>query len=121
MTNYIKTMIQNTDAFTRKDVEALGTHLTDDYASYLVEGGDVVKRTSNKEETLTILGKMFDSMPLRGSKLDHVMAIGDHVVAVEKDKFDTPEGEKTTTTIGVYHFQDGKIWRAYSFPIQEDL
>ena len=51
---------------------------------------------------------------------ERIMVVGDHVVAVEKDTFETPAGDKTTTTLGVYHMQDGKIWRAYSFPINED-
>lgn len=119
MTDYIKMMTENTDAFTRKDVDALGSNLAEDYASYRMEGGEAVKRTNNREETLTIIQKMFDAMPLKGSALDRIMVVGDHVVAVEKDTFDTPEGERTTITLGVYHMQDGKIWRAYSFPVAE--
>ncbi len=120
MPDYIKMMMQNTDAFTNKDIETLSGNLADDYASFRMEGGEAVKRTSNKEETLEVLQKMFDAVPLKESHLDRIMVVGDHVVAVEKDTFDTPAGERTTTTLGVYHIQDDKIWRAYSFPVQEE-
>ncbi len=120
MADYIRMMTDNTDAFTRKDVEALGSNLAEDYASFRMEGGDAVKRTASREETMAIIQKMFDAVPLKGSQLDRIMVVGDHVVAVEKDTFETPAGDKTTTTLGVYHMQDGKIWRAYSFPIAED-
>ena len=120
MADYIRMMTENTDAFTRKDVDTLGSNLADDYASYHMAGGDAVKRTSSREETMAVIQKMFDAVPLKGSQLERIMVIWDHVVAVEKDTFDTPAGEQTTTTLGVYHMQDGKIWRAYSFPINED-
>ncbi len=120
MPDYIKMMMQNTEAFTNKDIGTLGSHLADDYSSYRMEGGEAIRRTANKMETLDVLQKMFDAVPVKGSRLDRIMVVGDHVVAVEKDTFDTPAGEQTTTTLGVYHIQDGKIWRAYSFPIQED-
>ena len=113
-------MLQNTDAFTNKDVDALGSNLAEDYASFRMEAGEAVKRTSNKSETLEVMKKMFEAVPLKESHLDRIMVIGDHVVAVEKDTFDTPAGERTTTTLGVYHFQDDKLWRAYSFPVQEE-
>lgn len=120
MPDYIKMMTENTDAFTRKDVEVLGKNLADDYASFRIEGGEAVKRTTSREETLAVIQKMFDAVPMKGSKLDRIMVVGDHVVAVEKDTFETSAGDKTTTTLGVYHMQDGKMWRAYSFPINED-
>lgn len=120
MPDYIKMMTENTDAFTRKDVEVLGKNLADDYASFRIEGGEAVKRTASRDETLAVIQKMFDAVPIKGSKLDRIMVVGDHVVAVEKDTFETPAGDKTTTTLGVYHMQDGKMWRAYSFPINED-
>lgn len=120
MPDYIKIMMQNTDAFTNKDIDTLGSNLADDYASFRMEGGEAVKRTSSKAETLEVLQKMFEAVPLKGSRLDRIMVVGDHAIAVEKDTFDTPAGERTTTTLGVYHFQDGKIWRAYSFPVQEE-
>ncbi len=120
MPDYIKMMMQNTDAFTNKDIGALGSNLAEDYASFRMEGGEAVKRTSNKTETLEVIQKMFDAVPLKESQLERIMIVGDHVVAVEKDTFDTPAGERTTTTLGVYHIQDGKLWRAYSFPVQEE-
>ncbi|MGB1877536.1 MAG: nuclear transport factor 2 family protein [Rhodospirillaceae bacterium] len=120
MTDFIKMMTENTDAFTRKDVDALGSNLAEDYASIRMEDGEAVKRTSSRDETMAVIQKMFDAAPLKGSHLDRIMVVGDHVVAVEKDTFKTPAGDKTTTTLGVYHMQDGKIWRAYSFPINDD-
>ena len=121
MPDYIKMMTQNTDAFTNKDIDTLNRNLADDYASFRMEGGEAIKRTSGKADTLAVLEKMFAAVPLKESRLDRIMVVGDHVVAVEKDTFDTPDGERTTTTLGVYHIQDGKIWRAYSFPVQEEL
>lgn len=120
MNDYIKMMTENTDAFTRKDADALASNLAEDYASFRMEGGEAIKRTSSRDETKAVMEKMFDAVPLKGSRLDRIMVVGDHVVAVEKDTFDTPDGEKTTTTLGVYHMQDGKMWRAYSFPINDE-
>ena len=40
MPDYIKMMMENTDAFSRKDIEVLGNHLADDYASFRMEGGE---------------------------------------------------------------------------------
>ena len=120
MPDYIKMMIQNTEAFTNKDTATLGSNLAEDYSSFRIEGGEAIKRTANKADTLVVMEKMFEVVPLKGSHLEWLMVIGDHVVAVEKDIFDTSQGERTTTTLGVYHMQDGKIWRAYSFPVQEE-
>ncbi|MSQ86571.1 MAG: hypothetical protein EXR10_06975 [Alphaproteobacteria bacterium] len=48
------------------------------------------------------------------------MVVGNYIVAEEKDSFDTPQGRKTQITLGVYEFKDGKISKAWAFPVKSD-
>ena len=46
------------------------------------------------------------------------MVVGNYIVAEEKDSFDTPQGRKVQITLGVYEFKDGKISKAWAFPVK---
>ena len=120
MNDYARLLMDQAGAFSAKDADALGEVIAPDFASFLIKDGAPQQRTANRDETIARMRQMFAAVPLMGSRLQQVMVVGDHVVAVEKDTYSSGGGEKTTTTLGVYHMKDGKIWRAYSFPIAEE-
>lgn len=106
------------DAFNRKDVEAMVADLTEDYSWYRVTPEGPVKAASGRNEVAERMGTFFKNVPYLGSTIDRSMVIGNYIVAEEKDSFQTPDGPKTQVTLGVYEVVDGKIKRAWAFPVK---
>ena len=117
MADYARLLMDQAGAFSAKDADALGKVIAPDFASFLIKAGVPVQRTANSAETVARMRQMFAAVPQLNSHLQQVIVVGDHVVAVEKDTYGGADGAKTTTTLGVYQMKDGKIWRAFSFPI----
>lgn len=109
------------EAFTRKDVTAMTADLTDDYAWFrIIDDGSAVKSASGKAEVAERMSAFFKAVPYAGSAVDRTMVVGNYIVAEEKDSFDTPQGRKTQITLGVYEFKDGKISKAWAFPVKSE-
>ncbi len=107
------------DAFTRKDIDAMTADLADDYAWFrIVEDGSAVKSASGKAEVAERMSAFFKTVPYTGSAVDRTMTVGNYIVAEEKDSFDTPQGPKTQITLGVYEITDGKLRKAWAFPVK---
>jgi hypothetical protein len=106
------------DAFNRKDVTAMVADLSDDYQWFRVTDEGAVKGAAGKVEVAERMAAFFKSVPYLGSTIDRVMVIGNYVVAEEKDSFQSPAGPKTQVTLGVYEIADGKLKRAWAFPVK---
>lgn len=106
------------DAFNRKDVDALTADLADDYAWFRVTDQGAVMAASGKAEVAERMAGFFKSVPYLGSVVERTMTVGNYIVAEEKDSFQTPDGSKTQITLGVYEVVDGKLKRAWAFPVK---
>ncbi|MSO96680.1 MAG: hypothetical protein EXR11_00460 [Rhodospirillaceae bacterium] len=107
------------DAFTRKDTTAMLADLADDYAWFrILDDGSAVKSASGKAEVAERMAAFFKTVPYTGSAVDRTMSVGNYIVAEEKDTFETPQGPKTQVTLGVYEIKDGKLRRAWAFPVK---
>jgi hypothetical protein len=109
------------DAFTNKDVAAMTADLTDDYAWFRIsEDGSAVRSANGKAEVAERMNAFFKAVPYVGSSVERTMAVGNYIVAEEKDSFDTPQGRKVQVTLGVYEIKDGKMRRAWAFPVKSE-
>jgi hypothetical protein len=46
-----------------------------------------------------------------------VLEVGNFIVAVEKDRFEVDGRSEERTTLGVYEYRDGRLARAFAFPV----
>lgn len=110
---------QQTDAFNNKDADKLGELLAEDYSWYMVTGEGPRKTASGRAETVARMRGFFASMPYSKSRIADSLEVGNLIVAVEKDTF-VHEGKSVErTTLGVYEYRDGKLQRAWAFPVAE--
>jgi len=119
MDDFAAVVQRQREAFTRKDVTAMTAELTDDYGWFrILDDGSAVKSASGKAEVAERMAAFFKAVPYAGSTVDRTMVVGNYIVAEEKDSFDTPQGRKVQITLGVYEFKDGKISKAWAFPVK---
>jgi hypothetical protein len=119
MDDFVELVQRQRDAFARKDVTALMADLADDYAWFRVlDDGTALKSASGKREVAERMTAFFASAPYTGSRVDRTLRVGNYIVAEEQDFFDTPQGPKTQVTLGVYEIKDGKLRRAWAFPVK---
>ena len=110
-------LARQTDAFNRKDADALGELLAEDYAWYTV-GADGPRRASEgRTATVERMRGFFAAMPYASSRIDGVLEVGNYIVAVEKDRFEVDGRSEERTTLGVYEYRDGRLARAFAFPV----
>jgi hypothetical protein len=106
------------DAFSAKDLDGLMADLADEYRFFRITPEGAVCEAGSKAEARARLAQFFKMAPYLGSRVDRTMVVGNYIVAEEQDTFRMPDGgDKTTTTLGVYEFRDGKMVRAFSFPV----
>lgn len=104
-------------AFNRKDADALGELLAEDYSWYTVTEAGPQKAASGRAETVERMRGFFASLPYSESRIDGMLEIGNLICAIEKDSFTIDGRREERTTLGVYEYRDGKLRRAWAFPV----
>ena len=110
-----------TAAFNRKDADALGELLTEDYSWYAVTEAGPRKSSEGRAQTVERMRGFFATLPYSESRIADSLEVGNMIVAVEKDTFIEDGKSVERTTLGVYEYQDGKLRRAWAFPVAEPL
>jgi hypothetical protein len=113
-----ETLARQTEAFNRKDADALGALLTDDYSWYRVGPAGPELASQGRAETVERMRGFFAAMPYASSRVEGVMAVGNLIVAIEKDSFIHDGRSVEKTTLGVYEYREGKLARAWAFPAE---
>lgn len=119
MTDLVERVLAQTEAYNQKDLEQLLSGLAPDYESWEVGPDGPNCRARGREQVEQALRGMFAASGYASSRVEDVRAYGNLAVAVEIDSFETAEGLKTMRSLGLYEFRDGKLKRAWSFPIRE--
>lgn len=108
-----------TEAYNRRDLDALLAGLADDYESWEVGPDGPNCRARGRDQVGQALAAMFAASGYAQSSVEDVRAYGKLAVAVEVDSFETAEGERTMRSLGIYEFRDGELRRAWSFPLDD--
>lgn len=104
-------------AFNRKDADALGALLAEDYCWYTVGEDGPHKAAEGRAQTVERMRGFFAAMPYSESRIAGVLEVGHVIVAVEKDTFMQDGQPVQRTTLGVYEYRDGRLRRAWAFPV----
>ena len=95
-------------------------HADDNYRWYLVTDDGPVLGSSNKKEARANLERSVqDPNFIEGGQADFAKAFGNLVVGVGSAKYKKGGDIVESRALGVYEYKDGKLQRAWSFPIDE--
>lgn len=119
MQDLVARVQSQTDAYNRRDLDALLAGLADDYESWEVGADGPNCRARGREQVGQALAAMFAASGYARSSVEDVRAYGNVAVAIEVDTFQTAEGERTMRSLGIYEFRDGELRRAWSFPLSD--
>ena len=108
-----------TEAYNRKDLAQLLEGLAPDYESWEVGPEGPSCRARGRDQVEQALRGMFAASGYASSRVEDVRAYGSLAVAVEIDTFQTAEGVRTLRSLGLYEFRDGRLARAWSFPLRD--
>jgi ketosteroid isomerase-like protein len=104
-------------AFTRRDVEAAGASMTEDFSWYTVKEDGPKEMVRGREATMARL-KMFFESPMwttSDSEVHRLGMVGNTLVQVEIDSLNMNGKPVRQTSLHVYEFRDGKRWREFAF------
>jgi ketosteroid isomerase-like protein len=104
-------------AFTKRDVEASGAAMTEDFSWYTVKEEGPKEVVRGREATMARL-KTFFASPMwttNDSEVHRLGMIGNTLVQVEIDTLQMNGKPVRQTSLHVYEFRDGKRWREFAF------
>ena len=104
-------------AFTKRDVEASGAALTEDFSWYTVREDGPKEMVRGREATMARL-KMFFESPMwttNDSEVHRLGMVGNTLVQVEIDTLNMNGKPVRQTSLHIYEFKDGKRWREFAF------
>lgn len=119
MRDLVQCVLDQTQAYNDKDLDKLLDGLAEGYESYIVGPGGATLRASGRAQVAERIGQLFAATGYAESRVEDVRAYGQLAVALEIDTFDTPQGRRTMRSVGLYEFTDGKLARAWSFPVRD--
>jgi ketosteroid isomerase-like protein len=104
-------------AFTKRDVEAAGASLADDFSWYTVKDDGPKEMVRGRRATMERL-KMFFASPVwttNDSEVHRLGMVGNTLVQVEIDTLNMDGKPVRQTSLHIYEFRDGKRWREFAF------
>jgi len=104
-------------AFMKRDVEASGAALTEDFSWYTVKEDGPKEMVRGREATMARL-KMFFESPMwttSDSEVHRLGMVGNTLVQVEIDTLNMNGKPVRQTSLHIYEFKDGKRWREFAF------
>ncbi|MSR09232.1 MAG: nuclear transport factor 2 family protein [Gammaproteobacteria bacterium] len=104
-------------AFTKRDVAASGTALTEDFSWYTVKEDGPKEMVRGREATMARLKVFFESpmWTTNDSEVHRLGMVGNTLVQVEIDSLQMNDKPVRQTSLHVYEFRDGKRWREFAF------
>ena len=115
--SYQKMIDDSENAFMKRDVEASGASLTEDFSWYTVKDDGPKEMVRGREATMERL-KMFFASPMwttSDSEVHRLGMVGNTLVQVEIDTMNLNGKPTRQTSLHIYEFRDGKRWREFAF------
>ena len=101
--------------FVDQDAEGVRDYLTEDFTWYRVTEQGAEETVKGRDETVALLSQFFGQNNWVDSDVHRLGMLGNILVQVEVDTFQTEDGPKTVESLSVYEFRDGKRWREWKF------
>lgn len=121
MHDYERIFRESSEAHFKGDLDTMLEHAADDYVWYHIGSDGPVVGSRNKAEARRNLEKSLqDPNFIEGGMADEVMVFGNLVVGVGRASYKKDGAVVEHRALGVYEYKDGKLQRAWSFPITEE-
>ncbi len=114
---YQKMIDDSENAFMKRDVEASGASLAEDFSWYTVKDDGPKEMVRGREATMERL-KMFFASPMwttSDSEVHRLGMVGNTLVQVEIDTMNFDGKPTRQTSLHIYEFRDGERWREFAF------
>ena len=106
---YARINREASEALMKRDIDTATEHMHDDFVFYRATDTGPVAAVEGPEAARQVLKTWL------GARTEHLGAVDNIIVQVERDTFKTDEGTTTMTSIAVLEFRDGKRWREWKF------
>jgi ketosteroid isomerase-like protein len=114
---YQKMIDDSENAFMKRDVEASGASLAEDFSWYTVKDDGPKEMVRGRAATMERL-KAFFASPMwttSDSEVHRLGMVGNTLVQVEIDTLNMNGKPVRQTSLHIYEFRDGKRWREFAF------
>ena len=101
--------------FVDQDAEGVRDYLTEDFTWFRVTEHGAEETVKGRDETVALLSQFFGQNNWVDSDVHRLGMLGNILVQVEVDTFQTEDGPKTVESLSVYEFRDCKRWREWKF------
>ncbi len=106
-------------AYANKDIPLMMSFVTDDYSVYNVDESGPKQLVASREEATHALKMVFGNPDYVSGGAESIEAVGNIVYATEVDIFKNRDTEVSVTRFSVYEFVGDKLFRAWSFPVEQ--
>ena len=106
------------DAFNTREIDRM-LSLVDENIQWLhIDGEKITVNTNGKVALRDSMTRYFKSCVSCKSSLEGLRTAGNRVTAMERASWTSKQGPKSQSSLSVYEFKDGKIFRVYYFPAE---
>ncbi|HEY5883641.1 MAG TPA: nuclear transport factor 2 family protein [Pyrinomonadaceae bacterium] len=106
------------DAFNTREIDRM-LSLVDENIQWLhIDGENITVNTNGKVALRDSMTRYFKSCASCKSSLEGLRTAGNRVTAMERASWTSKQGPKSQSSLSVYEFKDGKIFRVYYFPAE---
>jgi limonene-1,2-epoxide hydrolase len=109
-------------ALRRKDLDAMKLGLHEDYSSYRITDSGPVETVHGRDATVEQMKKLIASPAwanARESELHRLGMVGNLLIQVDVDTRPSEKGPVKHTSLHIYEYKDGKVWREFTFVPKE--
>ena len=113
---YARINRESSEALMKRDIATATQHMDEEFVFYRATETGPEAAVQGPDEARQVLKAMLvDSDAWLGAETEHLGAVDNIIVQVEKDTFKTEDGTTTMTSLAVLEFRNGKRWREWKF------
>ncbi len=103
------------EAFKAKDIDRMVENVHKNFRWYYVTADTLLLEVEGKKAFRESMKGYFDSIELIDSQIVKWVVDGDRISFQERVTWKTSSGERSQTSMGIYQYKEGKIYRVWYF------
>ena len=120
MTDFQELFLQSTGAYGDKNIDKMMSYVAEDYAWFNISEDGATKIASGRDQAAQGIKMVFESENYISGRVDFSKAFGKIVVALEVDTLIEDGKEVEKSRLSVYAFENEKLHRTWSFPVDNE-
>ncbi|UTW60918.1 nuclear transport factor 2 family protein [bacterium SCSIO 12741] len=111
----VQQLMDQVEAFKAGDVDRMTENVHDEFKWFYVTADTILLEVSGKKEFKKSMTGYFASIELVDSEIVKWVVDGNRISFQEKVSWNTSKGTRSQTSMGIYQYKDGKIYRVWYF------